>query len=122
MTTTRVTGTTIEPTVDRIRREGWCVIEDVIPGSDLPRIRDDVWSEIRRQRGDWEREVAKIIAAGHQPPPRMVSHAQALINDVPQISPYIADPRILSRQVKRVKEKRSHRRDAPRVAPDVATP
>jgi ectoine hydroxylase-related dioxygenase (phytanoyl-CoA dioxygenase family) len=86
----------IDPIVDRIMHEGWCVIENVIPDGELPDIRDAVWGEIQRQRAEWDQEVARIVAAGHQRPPAKVAQAQALVNFVPQAATYIADSRILS--------------------------
>ncbi|MEA2468218.1 MAG: hypothetical protein QOJ57_2344, partial [Thermoleophilaceae bacterium] len=81
-----MTQMTVEPTADTIEREGWCVIDDVVPGDELPGIREAVWREIRRQRAGWEQEVARIVSAGHQPPPRKVAQAQAVINHVPEVS------------------------------------
>ena len=84
----------MEMILSRLRIGGWCVIEAVIPDSEIAGVRDAVWQQIQSQKAEWEAEMARIKRAGHQPPPQKIGHAQALINHLPQLSAYIADPRI----------------------------
>lgn len=84
---------TLEEIVDSLKRTGWCVIPDVIPEDEVDGVRAAVYGEIERQRDGWEEEAARIERSGHQPPPAKIGHAQALINELPELlGPLVAHP------------------------------
>ncbi|ADO71685.1 phytanoyl-CoA dioxygenase family protein [Stigmatella aurantiaca] len=81
--------------VERVRAEGWCIVEGIIPALDLPEVQAEVREELDRQSAGWSAEVSRISNAGFQMPPKGIVHAQAVINRLPWLARHVANPLLI---------------------------
>jgi len=76
-----------------IERDGFCVLDQVIPADSLAAVCDELWAAVKRNRQDSEAEKAKTQGRGHRiGTPGVVSMKQ-VINEVQSFAPYLADRR-----------------------------
>ncbi|ATB42179.1 phytanoyl-CoA dioxygenase [Cystobacter fuscus] len=81
--------------VERVRAEGWCVVDGIIPALELPEVQESVRGELDAQSAGWAAEVSRISQAGFQMPPKGILHAQAVINRQPQLASHVTHPRLM---------------------------
>ncbi len=78
-----------------IERDGFCVLDQVIPTDSLAMVCDELLAAVKRNRQDSEAEKAKTQSRGHRiGTPGVVSMKQ-MINEVQSFAPYLADRRLL---------------------------
>jgi ectoine hydroxylase-related dioxygenase (phytanoyl-CoA dioxygenase family) len=78
-----------------LRVNGWAVIPDVIPMPEVAPFRQAVLREAARQGDEWRAMLAAAAAAGHPRGGTGIACAENVIGTVPDIAPYLADPRIV---------------------------
>ncbi len=84
----------MEPSVTQLRKEGWCVLEDVIPADVVDAVREEVetseadYNEFSKENGRWKRNVISFIPkfAGHLANERLLAVIQQLLGPQVRIS------------------------------------
>ena len=81
--------------VDDIRKNGYSVVDGVIPGERVGEIRREVVEAQRAHHEEAEAELAKIRSRGHRVGVQGVAVLKQAINATQCFAPYLADERIL---------------------------
>ena len=81
----------IKEKVDQLRREGWCVLERIIPADAIDRVRAHVQEAHEKARQDYEAMGGHI---GRQTGPNG-EPGVCLIAYLPEFAPYLGDERLL---------------------------
>ena len=81
----------IDEKVDQLRREGWCVLERIIPEDAIDRVRTHVQEAHEKARQDYEAMGGNI---GRQTGPNG-EPGVCLIAYLPEFAPYLGDERLL---------------------------
>ncbi|MCY3792616.1 MAG: phytanoyl-CoA dioxygenase family protein [Gemmatimonadetes bacterium] len=79
----------------RIERDGFCVIEQVIPKAEVEEICAEIVAAVERNHRDSEAELAAIRRRGHRIGNPGVAQLRQVINQVQSFAPYLADRRLL---------------------------
>lgn len=82
--------------VELLREQGWCVIEDVVPETDVIAIRDIIISEERRQTADRLGWTRTSIGSPDLSRNQKLSKAQNIIPKVGQRSSFLLDHRYMA--------------------------
>ncbi len=80
----------------RIERDGFCIIEQVIPETAIEEICAAIVAAVERNRRHSESELAAIRRRGHRIGNLGVSQLRQVINQVQSFAPYLADLRLLA--------------------------
>ena len=78
-----------------IRLSGYCIVEDVIPASELPEIHRQVVAAQLAHNEESEAELLQTRARGHRIGTQGVGLLKQVVNATRCITPFLADPRIL---------------------------
>ena len=78
-----------------IERDGFCIVDGVIPASEVGAIAAEMVAAIERNRPDSEVERAKTQSRGHRIGTPGVANLKQVINEVQSFAPYLADRRVL---------------------------
>ena len=81
----------IDEKVDQLRREGWCVLERIIPADAIDQVREHVQEAHEKARQDYEAMGGNI---GRQTGPNG-EPGVCLIAYLPEFAPYLGDERLL---------------------------
>jgi ectoine hydroxylase-related dioxygenase (phytanoyl-CoA dioxygenase family) len=81
--------------VQRIRRDGWCLVEDVITNADAAAIRDAIVAAEMQQRAEWEAFRTQEVASGRVAAPTGVRFVQGLINVIPRVAVSLTEDRLM---------------------------
>ncbi|WP_417374723.1 phytanoyl-CoA dioxygenase family protein [Gimesia maris] len=79
----------------RLKQDGYCVVENVIPPSKIDSIREEVVAAQLAHHEEAERELEKTRARGHRIGVIGVGLLKQVINTTQCFTPYLADPRVL---------------------------
>ena len=85
----------VDAIVTQIEREGYCVVEGVIPADKVEAIRSEVMAAQRAHNEEAEAELAKTRSRGHRIGTPGVAVLKQVINATQCFAPYLADERIL---------------------------
>ena len=77
----------------RIERDGFCVIEQVIPKAVVEKICAELAAEVERNHRHSEAKLAEIRRRGHRIGTPGVAQFKQVINQVQSFAPYLADSR-----------------------------
>ena len=80
----------------RIERDGFCVIEQVISEAAVGEICAELAAAVERNRRHSEAKLAEIRRRGHQIGTPGVAQLKQAINQVQSFAPYLADRRLLA--------------------------
>lgn len=86
---------TSEEARQRVKSEGWCVIEGVIPVDVVAGIRKAVIRLVDEQRVEREQWLAESHRLGQRHGADGVENAQAIIDGIPNFAPFIAERRVI---------------------------
>lgn len=78
-----------------IERDGFCIIEGVIPTDTVGAVCQEIVAAIERNRQHAEAELAKTRSRGHRIGTPGVANLKQIINEVQVFAPYLADRRLL---------------------------
>ena len=84
----------VEEVLGRLREDGWCLIEGVIPGDEADGTHRAIIEEEAKQRAENEAMLAKLRSRGHRISVAGVGGVKGLITALPQVASYLADHRI----------------------------
>ena len=79
-----------------IERDGFCVIEQVIPEAAVGEICAELAAEVERNRQHSDATLAEIRRRGHRIGTPGVANLKQVINQVQSFAPYLADRRLLA--------------------------
>ena len=79
----------------RIERDGFCIIEQVIPAAAVGEICAELAAAVERNRRHSAAELAAIRGRGHRIGNPGVDQLRQVINQVQSFAPYLADRRLL---------------------------
>ena len=79
----------------QIERDGFCVVEGVIPAGELQAINAELLAALESNRERSEGELAKTRSRGHRIGTPGVAVLKQAINEVQSFAPYLADRRVL---------------------------
>ena len=79
----------------RLKRDGYCIVEDVIPAGRVEDVRRQVVAAVELGQEEAEAELARTRARGHRVGVQGVGLLKQAINATPCFAPYLADERIL---------------------------
>ena len=85
----------IESAIGAIARDGFCLVEGVLPGDELPEIRRQVVAAQAAHSAQSEAQKQATRARGHRVGARGVGSMRQIINATQAFAPYLADSRIL---------------------------
>ena len=80
----------------QIERDGFCVIDGVIPIGELDLIRNEIIAAVERNSRYSEAEKAKTQSRGHRIGTPGVASMKQIINEVQSFAPYLADAQLLA--------------------------
>lgn len=86
---------TTEERIRRLKTDGFCVIERVIPDDQVDQVRQSVVEAQARRHAEAEAELAATRARGHRVGVMGVANLRQVINQTQAFAPYLADRRIL---------------------------
>ena len=78
-----------------IERDGFCVLDQVIPADSLGTVCDELLAAVKRNRQDSEAEKVKTQGRGHRIGTPGVASMKQMINEVQSFAPYLADRRLI---------------------------
>ena len=78
-----------------IERDGFCVLEGLIPAAEVGAICDEMIAAVERNREASEARLAKTRSRGHRIGNPGVATLRQIINEVQSFAPYLADRRLL---------------------------
>ena len=78
-----------------IERDGFCIVDGVIPASEVGAISAEMVAAIECNRLDSEAERAKTQSRGHRIGTPGVANLKQVINEVQSFAPYLANRRVL---------------------------
>ena len=81
--------------VEAVERDGFCIVEDVIPARQVDEIRDAVVAAQRAHHEEAEAELARTRARGHRIGVEGVAVLKQVINATQCFAPHLADARVL---------------------------
>ncbi len=79
----------------QIERDGFCVVEGVIPAGEVQAINAELLAALESNRERSEGELAKTRSRGHRIGTSGVEVLKQAINEVQSFAPYLADRRVL---------------------------
>ena len=79
----------------QIERDGFCVVEGVIPAGEVQAINAELLAALESNRERSEGELAKTRSRGHRIGTPGVAVLKQAINEVQSFAPYLADRRVL---------------------------
>ena len=79
----------------QIERDGFCVVEGVIPAGQVQAINAELLAALEGNRERSEGELAKTRSRGHRIGTPGVAVLKQAINEVQSFAPYLADRRVL---------------------------
>ena len=79
----------------QIERDGFCVVEGVIPAGEVQAINAELLAALESNRERSEGELAKTRSRGHRIGTSGVAVLKQAINEVQSFAPYLADRRVL---------------------------
>ena len=79
----------------QIKRDGFCVVEGVIPAGEVQAINAELLAALEGNRESSEGELAKTRSRGHRIGTPGVAVLKQAINEVQSFAPYLADHRVL---------------------------
>ena len=79
----------------RLKMDGFCVLEDIIPADQVDAVREDVVQTQATHHRKAEGELTKTRARGHRIGARGVANLKQIINETQSFVPYLVDQRIL---------------------------
>ena len=79
----------------RLKMDGFCVLEDIIPADQVDAVREDVVQTQATHHREAEGELTKTRARGHRIGARGVANLKQIINETQSFVPYLVDQRIL---------------------------
>ncbi len=79
----------------QIERDGFCVVEGVIPAGEVQAINAELLAALESNREPSEGELAKTRSRGHRIGTPGVAVLKQAINEVQSFAPYLADRRVL---------------------------
>ena len=86
---------TTEERIRRLKVDGFCVIEGVIPSDRVDQVRKSVVEAQARRHAEAEAELAATRARGHRVGVMGVANLRQVINETQVFAPYLANRRIL---------------------------
>ena len=81
---------TTEERIRRLKVDGFCVIEGVIPNGEVDQVRQSVVEAQSRRHAEAEAELAATRARGHRVGVMGVGNLRQVINETQAFAPYLA--------------------------------
>ena len=85
----------LENALHRLRLDGFCVLEGVIPADKVDAIRDEVIATQAAHNAEFEAILAKTRASGHRVGAQGVGGLRQIINYTQSFAPYLADRKLM---------------------------
>ena len=79
----------------RIERDGYCVVENVIPSDEVDTLRDELIDAVEKNRVKSEAALAKTRSRGHRVGAKGVVVMKQVMNEVRSFAPYLADAKLM---------------------------
>jgi hypothetical protein len=86
----------ISENLSRLKADGWCLIEDLIPDRYVLEVRESLLHRGRIEREEWSRIQEQWKSSGHTVPGPEVGRVQDVYSQIPEITEFLTDGRVVA--------------------------